>query len=167
MASRKGRQKKRGRSSRGHKHSGRPGRNARDRDAHRSSRPVGGRVRRGGRSDREGLVREVGAPAAEGQQIVVEDLDGARWSIECLGEPVELGARIVFEPIGRPTARRGEMVRLLDGTRREWVCTLHRNQAREGLRLVAFAGLSMPQLRLAERDTRGASDGVVQAHEGT
>lgn len=159
MASRKGRQKKRGRSSRGHKHSGRPGRNARDRDAHRSSRPVGGRVRRGGRSDREGLVREVGAPAAEGQQIVVEDLDGARWSIECLGEPVELGARIVFEPIGRPTARRGEMVRLLDGTRREWVCTLHRNQAREGLRLVAFAGLSMPQLRLAERDTRGASDG--------
>ncbi len=116
-------------------------------------------MRRGGSSEREGLVREVGVPAAAGQQIVVEDLDGAYWSIECLGEPVELGERIVFEPIGRPDARRGEMVRLLDGTRREWVCTLHRNQASRRLRLVAFAGLSMPDLTLAERDTRGASDG--------
>ena len=98
-------------------------------------------------------------PTAQGQHIVVEDLDGACWSIECLGEPVELGARIVFEPIGPPDARHGEMVRLLDGTRRAWVCTLHRNQSRERLRLVAFGGLSMPDLRLAERDSRGASDG--------
>ncbi len=124
-------------------------------------------MRRGGRSDREGLVREVGVPAAEGQHIMVEDLEGVSWSIECLGEPVEVGARIVFEPIGRPNARRGEMVRLLDGTRREWVCTLHRiqgqgrsqsrSQSRERLRLVAFAGLSMPDLILAERDSRGQS----------
>jgi ribonuclease R len=60
--------------------------------------------------------------------------------------------------MGQPAGRRGEMVRLQDGLRREWVCTLHLEVGGRPA-LVPFAGLSMPEARLDPRDTKGAKDG--------
>jgi ribonuclease R len=93
-----------------------------------------------------------------GQRLGVDDREGARWSVDCLGEPLEVGARIIFEPIGSADARRGAMTRLQDGSRREWICTLHRGRGQQ-LELAAFGGLSSPELILHERDAKKARDG--------
>jgi len=139
----------------------RKGRHARERA--KTGAPQRGRAAGRSRSERpdasrEGIVREAGTPGIEGQAIVAEDLDGSRWQVECLGEPVEVGARILFAPIGREASRRGEMVRLVAASRTEWVCTLRR--ARDGLSLTPFGGLEAPELTLAEKDAKKAEDGT-------
>jgi ribonuclease R len=108
--------------------------------------------------DRVGIVREADAPSASGQHLRVEDSEGDTWQIESLGEAVETGARIVFEPVGSSDSRTGELIRVQDGVRREWVCTLHRPRGGR-VELVPFGGLSMPEMRLDDRDAKGAQDG--------
>jgi ribonuclease R len=117
---------------------------------------------------REAIVREIRPPGIEGQILVSENREGERWQVECLGEPVEVGARILFLPLGPEDARRGEMVRLLEAARAQWVCRLRRDPG--GLRLTPFGGLDGPELILAEKDSKGAEDGtrvVVVALETT
>jgi ribonuclease R len=117
---------------------------------------------------REAIVREIRPPGIEGQFLVAEDRDGERWQVECLGEPVDVGARILFMPFGSEEARRGEMLRLVEATRVHWVCTLRRVPS--GLKLTPFGGLEGPELRLVEKDSKGAKDGtrvVVVPLEGT
>lgn len=161
MGGRRGPGNKNGRSSRakGGARPTRPGRCARvrEREARGSSTPLRVGLGKTPARDREGRVREVGTPTVDGQWLTVEDQDGERWSVECLGESIEVGARIVFEPLGPPDARRGQMVRLLEGARQEWVCTLHRRRAR--IELVPFGGSSLPDFVLSERDSKGATDG--------
>lgn len=107
---------------------------------------------------REALVREIHPPGVEGQYVVAEDHDGERWQVECLGEPVAVGTRILFLPLGSEEARRGEMVRVVDATRTQWVCTLRR--VADGLRLTPFGGLQGPELHLLGKDSKGAKDGT-------
>ncbi|MCA9502050.1 MAG: VacB/RNase II family 3'-5' exoribonuclease [Spirochaetaceae bacterium] len=99
---------------------------------------------------------------------MAEDREGARWEVECLGEPVEVGARIAFEPVGRGATGRGVLVRVDPSSREAWVCTLRR--ARGRLELTPFAGLEAPPLRLLEADAQAAPDGsrvvVVPKREG-
>ena len=106
-------------------------------------------------------MREAGTPDANGQQLEVDDRDGNRWQVECLGEPVEVGARIAFEPIGAEEKRRGQMMRLLEAARESWVCRVQRSRGDSGAySLIPFGGLAAPELQLAEKDARGAADGV-------
>ena len=107
---------------------------------------------------REAVVREIQPPGLDGQFFVAEDGDGARWQVECLGEPVDVGARIMFMPLGAEEARHGEMLRLVEATRAHWVCTLRRVPS--GLRLTPFGGLQGPELHLAEKDSKGAKHGT-------
>jgi ribonuclease R len=92
-----------------------------------------------------------------GQAVIVEDRDGTLWRVDCLGEPVEVGARISFMPLGSPHERRGGMLRLLEARRDRWVCTLRRIQG--GIRLTPFGGVSAPELNLTEREAKRAPDG--------
>jgi len=113
-------------------------------------------------------VREIRPPAIDGQILVSEDREGSRWQIECLGEPVDVGARILFLPLGPKDSRRGEMVRLIEAPRKQWICRLRR--VPNGLRLTPFGGLDGPELILAEKDSKAANDGtrvVVVAMEAT
>ncbi len=106
-------------------------------------------------------MREAAPPDASGQRLEVDDREGNRWQVECLGEPVEVGARISFEPIGAEEKRRGEMMRLLEAARESWVCRVHRAHGDSGAySLIPFGGLEAPELQLAEKDARGAADGV-------
>jgi len=106
-------------------------------------------------------VREAGTPDAAGQRLEVEDRDGNRWQVECLGEPVEVGARISFEPIGAAEKRQGEMMRLLEAARESFVCRVRRARGESGAySLIPFGGLEAPELQLAEKDAKGAADGV-------
>ena len=114
-------------------------------------------VASGSARGREGIVREADTPAVTGQLLRVEDREGVRWEVECRGEPVATGALILFEAIGEASRQRGELLRVLDGRREEWVCRLRRRAGR--IELEAFAGLSMPALHLIEKDARGAADG--------
>jgi len=122
----------------------------------------------GPRGEREGHVVALVSAASEGQWVVAEDREGARWEVECLGEPVEVGARIAFEPVGRGATGRGVLVRVDPSSREAWVCTLRR--ARGRLELTPFAGLEAPPLRLLEADAQAAPDGsrvvVVPKREG-
>jgi ribonuclease R len=111
-------------------------------------------------------VREAESPSSDGQWVVVEDESGARWRVECLGEPVAVGARLAFEAVSDRAPRgrsaraglgQGQMVRLLTERRREWVCTLH--ETGQGLTLVPFGGREAVELSLARRDARGAEEG--------
>lgn len=111
-----------------------------------------------GAAGREAIVRETRAPGVDGQILVAEDRAGERWHVECLGEPVEVGARILFLPLSPESARRGEMVRLVDAARTRWVCILRRNAS--GIVLTPFGGLDAPELVLSERDSKGADDGM-------
>jgi len=103
-------------------------------------------------------VREIQPPGVEGQYLVAEDRDGERWRVECLGEPVAVGTRIMFLPLESEDARRGEMVRVVETKRTEWVCTLRRVPG--ALRLTPFGGLEGPELHLLEKDSKGAKDGT-------
>jgi ribonuclease R len=107
---------------------------------------------------REAIVREILSTGVEGQTVVAEERQGERWRVECLGEPVEVGARILFLPLVPEDARRGEMLRLVDAARINWVCTLRRAPA--GLQLTPFGGLAAPELQLSEKDSKGADDGM-------
>jgi ribonuclease R len=123
----------------------------------------------GGSAALEGRVCEVETPSASGQRVIVEDRGGRRWRVECPGEPLEIGARILFEPLGgaephgskrggkRGVLAPGEMVRLLEARRSEWVCTLHGLGAR--LRPIPFGGLPAPELDLAAHDAQEAHEG--------
>ncbi len=106
-------------------------------------------------------MREAGTPSVAGQSLVVEDREGDRWSVDCLGEPVEAGARITFEAVGSISARHGEHVRVLDSARSDFVCRLHVDGrgARGRLRLVPFGGVETPLLELARNDLGDARDG--------
>ena len=112
----------------------------------------------GPNAGREAIVREIHPPDVGGQTFVAEDRDGERWRVECLGEPVEVGARILFMPLAPEAEKRGEMVRLVAGARSSWVCILRRGPA--GLRLTPFGGLEAPELSLSEKDSKGADDGT-------
>ena len=103
-------------------------------------------------------MREIRPPGIDGQVLVSEDRDGERWQVECLGEPVGVGARILFLPLVPESARRGEMIRLVEDARTRWVCTLRRVSG--GLRLTPFGGLEGPELTLAEKHAKGAEDGT-------
>ena len=98
------------------------------------------------------------ATTLEGQSVLVEDREGERWQVECLGDPLVEGARIEFVPLASARSRRGEFLRLVEGPRADWVCTLRRE--RDRLRLIPFGGVDAPELRLAEKDAKAAEDGV-------
>ena len=112
-------------------------------------------------------MREIRPPAVEGQTLVVEDRGGERWRVGCLGEPVEVGARILFLPLPPEGAQLGEMVRLLEAPRREWVCTLRRGAS--GWTLTLFGDTESQTLRLNKENAKGAEDGsrVVVVADGS
>lgn len=115
-------------------------------------------VRTGSETGREAIVRLIRPPGIEGQILVSEDRNGERWEVECLGEPVAVGSRILFLPLLPEDAKRGEMVRLVEADRSQWVCTLRRVSS--GIQLHPFGALDRPQLKLAEKDAKGAEDGT-------
>lgn len=105
-------------------------------------------------------MRFAGPPEAAGQQLEVEDREGSRWNVECLGEPVDVGARISFEPIPPEQARRGQLKRVVEAARASWVCRVRRPRGELGpFELIPFGGLEAPELRLVEKDAKGALDG--------
>lgn len=116
-----------------------------------------GRPRSGPARPREGLVVGIHRTAAEGQQIEVEDESQARWQIDCLGEAVQLGSRIRFEPRAAGAARCGVLVRVLEEERESWVCTV-RGDGRT-LALVPFGGVELPSLELVAARSKGAVEG--------
>lgn len=167
MAKRAGPGRKRkdgpGRSRSGQPRARRKGRPARLRLKEETLHASGSRAeprsnRLGPEGGREAIVRESHPPGIDGQILVSEDREGERWQVECLGEPIGVGARILFLPIGPKDAKRGEMVRLLEARRSHWVCTLRRGSS--GLRLTPFGGLEGPELSLVEKDSKGAEDGT-------
>ena len=116
-----------------------------------------GRPRPGPMRPREGLVVGIHRTAAEGQQVEVEDDAQARWQIDCLGEAVQLGARIRFEPRTGGAEGRGVLVRVVEEERESWVCTL-RGSGRS-LALVPFGGVELPALELVAARAKGAIEG--------
>jgi ribonuclease R len=110
------------------------------------------------KSGREAIVREIRATGIDGQLLVAQERDGERWQIECLGEPLEVGARILFLPLSPESARQGELIRLVEAPRTQWVCTLQRSAT--GLRLTPFGGLDQATLSLTEKNSKGAADGT-------
>jgi len=146
---------------------GRNGRRVQTRTKQRSGQAGRGRANRsraGSPNDRstpngrEAIVREIESPDVRGQRVRAEDRDGRHWHIECLGEPVEVGARISFQVLGSEDDHRGEMLRLLDQKRLGWVCTLHKG--RGGIELTPFGGVEAPSLQLSESDSKRAPDGM-------
>ncbi len=123
------------------------------------ARPPGraAQTRPGPLRPREGTVVGVARTAADGQQLEVEDETRQSWQIDCLGEPVELGARIRFEPRAGRGDRCGVLVGVLDPVRESWVCTVRR--AGRSLVLVPFGGVDLPLAPLPEARTKGAREG--------
>ncbi|MCP4903683.1 MAG: VacB/RNase II family 3'-5' exoribonuclease [bacterium] len=114
----------------------------------------------GSKGGREAIVRDAGPPGVAGQWLEVEDREGVRWVVECLGEPVEAGAQIGFQSIPPEEARRGQLVRVIEAARIDWVCRVRRPRGDVGpFELTPFGGLAAPELRLSERDAKGAVDG--------
>ncbi|MEZ4330726.1 MAG: RNB domain-containing ribonuclease [Myxococcota bacterium] len=99
----------------------------------------------------------IGATGAAGQRVEVEDATRQRWQVECLGEPVPIGARVRFEPIVSNEGRRGVLVRLLDDEVPRWVCTVRGRTGRPDL--VPFAGIEAPPMRLSLREAVRAQVG--------
>lgn len=101
-----------------------------------------------------------------GQRVLVEELDRQRWQVECLGEPVAVGARIRFEPVGALERRQGVLVRLLEDPSERWVCTLRRRGSQ--LELIPFGGAEAPPLALGPREAKRAREGdrVVVVPQG-
>lgn len=111
--------------------------------------------------EREGLVVATEQPEASGQRLEVEDGEGHRWQVECLGDAVEVGVRVRFAelPGQGPSASKGQLLRVLDRDRESWVVRVLRPGRGQGLVLVPFSDVEVPPLSLAERDARGAEDG--------
>jgi ribonuclease R len=105
----------------------------------------------------EAIVYKAETPGSAGQIVLAKDSEGASWQIECLGEPVETGARIAFLALPALGERCGVMVRLLDAARSNWVCTLRRGPS--GLWLVPFGGAEAPNMTISDADSKGAPDG--------
>lgn len=114
-------------------------------------------MRAGPARAREGVVVGVARTAADGQQLDVEDDTRRLWQIDCLGEPVEIGARIRFEPRGGSGDRRGVLVGVPDPVRESWVCTVRRTG--RSLVLVPFGGVDLPLAPLPAARTKGAREG--------
>lgn len=91
----------------------------------------------------------------------MEDTEGVRWRIECLGEPVAEGERIAFSPIGNAKSdrREGELVRVLVAARETWVARVAGDAGADSLSLIPFSGAEVPELRLLTRDAKGAKRG--------
>lgn len=98
-------------------------------------------------------------PTAAGQWLDVETLEGARVRVQCLGEPVDVGARIGFVPTGEAGAARGVLTRLISGERTTWVARVFRTGRGGTLLLAPFAGLEAPRFDLREEDAKGARPG--------
>ncbi len=122
-----------------------------------AKRTPGGGPRRGPVRPREGLVVAIHRTHSDGQQIEVEDETRTRWQVDCLGEAVEPGSRIRFEPRSAGQDRRGVLVRVIEDERESWVCTLRRTG--QTLGLVPFGGLELPPLELAPSQSKGALEG--------
>ncbi len=101
------------------------------------------------------------SPDASGQRLDVEDAEGHVWSIECLGEAVEVGVRVRFAalPEGGVESSRGQLLRVIDRDRDSWVMRVLRSGPGGGLVLVPFSDVEVPPMALTERDARGAEDG--------
>jgi len=102
---------------------------------------------------------------SDGQQLEVEDETGILWQVDCLGEAVQEGSQVRFEPRAAGSDRRGVLVRLIDEARESWVCTVRRDGKTLGL--VPFGGVELPPLELAAAKTKGAREGdrVLVARE--
>lgn len=112
-----------------------------------------------GRRDRDGIVRKAHPPDAHCQRLEVEDRDGGLWAIECLGDAVEEGARIAFEPLLPVSNRRGQMIRMLSAERERWVCRVGSSITGGILPLTLFGGVEGPNFQLRDRDAKGAKEG--------
>jgi ribonuclease R len=100
------------------------------------------------------------APDASGQWLEVEDADGVSWKIECLGEPVSVGAQVAFVPLEKGAGdHRGELTRVLDEARATWVVRIARSPQGGIFGLIPFAGVECPDFLLKERDAKGAEVG--------
>jgi ribonuclease R len=104
-------------------------------------------------------VVESSAPDAGGQRLLAQDREGSTWEVECLGEPVAVGDRILFQPLERRKtagARRAQLVRVVERQRSRWVVRVVDARGGKGLSLIPFGGAEMPEMRLLERDAKGA-----------
>lgn len=82
------------------------------------------------------------------------------WEIECLGDPVGVGDRIVFMPLAQKGTPRGQLLRVAEAQRDRWVCRVVRSRGDTGpITLVPYGGLDAPELRLLEKDAKGACHG--------
>ena len=66
--------------------------------------------------------------------------------MQCLGEPVAVGARIGFVPTGEGGTRQGVLTRLISGERTTWVARVFRAGRGGTLLLAPFAGLEAPRI---------------------
>lgn len=102
------------------------------------------------------------APGVLGQWLEVEDREGERWRVECLGEPVAAGLRVAFAPLpgGGRGAGKGELLRVLDADPDLWVARLVLPE-RGGRKptLIPFAGVEAPAFHLDPRHAKDARDG--------
>ncbi|MGB0620918.1 MAG: ribonuclease R family protein [Myxococcota bacterium] len=95
-------------------------------------------------------------PNSAGQWLEVETAEGAHVRVECLGEPVEVGARIGFRPAGKG---RGVLTRLISSERKTWVGRVFRTGRGGSLLVAPFAGLEAPRFELLEKHAKGAAPG--------
>ena len=80
--------------------------------------------------------------------------------MECLGEPVSIGAQVAFLPLAKGGGdHRGELTRILSQARDTWVVRIARAPQGGTFRLAPFAGVECPDLILKERDAKGAEVG--------
>ncbi len=102
---------------------------------------------------------EAESPTAAGQWLGVEDGEGVVWRVRCLGDPVEVGADVSFQPVESGRERRGELLRVLEAPRDRWVVRLSRGDERRGFSLEPFFGAEAPRMSLRARDAKGAREG--------
>ncbi|MEM9174496.1 MAG: VacB/RNase II family 3'-5' exoribonuclease [Myxococcota bacterium] len=98
-------------------------------------------------------------PTTAGQTLQVETAEGERVRVECLGEPVEVGARIGFLPTGDAPGAAGVLTRLIASERTTWVGRVFRAGRGGALHVAPFAGLEAPRFLLSEKHAKGAEPG--------
>ncbi len=151
------------RSDRARGKSGRSSRQGRKRTDSRATGRGDGRAprRRAERStrDEEGLVVATEPPTAGGQWIEVETEEGARVRVRCLGEPVEVGARVGYVATGAGDRAHGVLTRVISGERTTWVARVFRAGRDGTLMLAPFAGVEAPRFELRQEDAKGAKTG--------